>query len=443
MSLLPVFEFGDERLNKWFDRSPDFDPTLTAQVVEILGKVFDSGEAAVLAQTQKFDAPELDSIWVSADELADASVSEEDEAALRLAADRIHDFHEVQLSTLTDGWEELPLGWGWRMDAVEEGDDTGFEGQRMLPLESVGVYVPGGMGTYPSSVLMNAIPAHVAGVERIVVCTPPRSDGSVDPAVLVACRIAGVTQVVKAGGASAIGLMAMGCSGFDRVDKVVGPGNRYVNEAKRQLWGSVGLDSFAGPSEVAVYADGSCSRDFSAVDLLTQVEHAGDNVGMLICRGEGVMDAVLEACERWLRGSKREAIMRSALQDFGVGIVVHDDEEAIRAINRFAPEHLSLHCDNSGYVAQKVRNCGCVLIGPHTPQSAGDFVSGPSHTLPTSGAARFGSPVSVLDFLKVQSVSSLTAEDLEGLSPVIERFGEMEGFPMHGAGGSSRLGETE
>lgn len=441
MSLLPVYEFGDERLNRWFDRSPEFDPKLTAQVVEILGNVFDRGEAAVLEQSRRYDSAGLDSIWVSPEDLANAVVSEEDMEALRLAADRIQDFHEVQLSTLVDGWEELPLGWGWRMDAIEEGEDTGFEGQRLLPLESVGVYVPGGKGTYPSSVLMNAIPARVAGVERIVVCTPVREDGTVDPAVLVACQLAGVSQVVKAGGAAAVGLLAFGCSGFARVDKVVGPGNKFVNEAKRQLWGSVGLDSYAGPSEVAVYADGSCSARVSAVDLLTQVEHAEDNVGVLICRGQRVADAVIAECEGQLIGSAREDVMRSALRNHGVCVVVKDDEEAGRVINRFAPEHLSLHCENAGYLAQQVRNCGCVLIGPDTPQAAGDFVSGPSHTLPTSGAARFSSPVNVLDFLKVQSVSSLTRSDLVELSPVVERFGAMEGFPVHGQGGAVRLNE--
>lgn len=439
MNLMERYEFGNSRLSRWFNRRPAFDPGLAVTVSRIIGEVEKEGADAVLRHTRQFDAGLIDSIFVLPEEIDSAAVSPEDLGALELAADRIRDFHEVQLSTVTDGWEELPKGWGWRMDAIEEAEDTGFEGQRMLPLQSVGVYVPGGKGTYPSSVLMNVIPAHVAGVERIVVCTPPREDGTIDPAVLVACRIAGVDQVIAAGGASAIAFLALGDSKFDRVDKVVGPGNTYVNEAKRQLWGAVGLDSYAGPSEVAVYADGSCAAELSAVDLLTQVEHAEDNVGMLICKGQRVADLILEACGRLLAGSEREDVMRAALRDHGVCVVVDSVDQAVSVINKFAPEHLSLHCDNAGWVAQQIVNCGCVLIGPDTPQAAGDFVSGPSHTLPTSGAARFGSPVSVLDFLKVQSVSSLARGDLDALSPVVERFGAMEGFAMHGRGGSVRL----
>lgn len=440
MSLMRRFEFGDSGVASFFDRRPAFDVSLATTVARIIAEVESEGEEAVLRHTRQFDSPLVDSLWVDVQESAPDGLSADDQGALEFAAQRIHDFHEVQLSTHTDGWEELPKGWGWRMDAIEDGEDTGFEGQRMLPLASAGVYVPGGQASYPSSVLMNAIPAQVAGVERVIVCSPPRKDGTLHPAVLYACHLAGVERIALAGGASAIALMAFGSKGFERVDKVVGPGNTYVNEAKRQLWGAVGLDSYAGPSEVAVFADGSCPAEVSAVDLLTQVEHAEDNVGLLICQGARVADAVMEACEALLRGSEREGVMRTALSKHGGCVVVDSPDQAVSVLNRFAPEHCSLHCGNAGWVAQQVVNCGCVLIGQDSPQSAGDYVSGPSHTLPTAGAARFASPVSVLDFLKVQSVSSLTRTDLAVLSPVVERFGDMEGFPMHGRGGSVRLG---
>lgn len=439
MSLLRRFAFGDPESRFLFNRRPRYDRALADTVARIIDEVATEGESAVLRHTRQFDSPLIETLWHDVPDGVPEGLAKEDQAALDLAARRIQDFHEVQLSTHTDGWEELPKGWGWRMDAIEDGEDTGFEGQRMLPLASAGVYVPGGKASYPSSVLMNAIPALVAGVERVAVCTPPRPDGSLNPAVLYACYLAGVDRVALAGGASAIALMALGCEGFDRVDKVVGPGNTYVNEAKRQLWGSVGVDSYAGPSEVAVFADGSCAAQASALDLLTQVEHAEDNIGLLICQGEQVAAAIEEACEALLRGSERESVMRAALAKHGACLIVDSPDQAITVLNQFAPEHCSLHCGNAGWVAQQVVNCGCVLIGPDSPQSAGDYVSGPSHTLPTSGAARFASPVSVLDFLKVQSVSSLTRTDLIALSPAVERFGFMEGLPMHGRGGSARL----
>jgi len=438
LSLLPVYAFGDERLARWMNRRPKYDAQLVNTVASIIAEVEREGLEAVTRQTRRFDAPELNSVVVTEDEFASASIPPQFFDAIQTSIERVRDFHEVQLATLTEGWDELDLGWGWRMDAIEDSDDTGYEGQRMLPLSSVGVYVPGGKGTYPSSVIMNVIPAQVAGVKRIIVATPPRADGTIDPAVLVACRELGADLVIKAGGASAVAVMALGCTEFGRVDKVVGPGNSYVNEAKRQLWGSVGLDSYAGSSEVAVYADGVCSPEASAVDLLTQVEHAEDNVGILICSSQEIADSILAVAENLLAGSEREQIMRTALRDHGVCVIVESDEQAVEMINAFAPEHLSIHCADAAGVAQGVVNCGCILIGANTPQSAGDFVSGPSHTLPTAGSARFGSPVNVLDFLKVQSVSMLTASDLAELSPTIERFGEMEGFPMHARGGIVR-----
>lgn len=454
MSLAPVYEFGAAELGRWLGRRPRFDRSLVAGVSRIIEEVELEGGMAVLRHSREFDAPDLGGIWVSDEEISGASVGDEDLAAIRTAAGRVRDFHETQLGVMTHDWAELDFGWGWRTDATDVAErglgETGFEGQRLLPLASAGVYVPGGRAAYPSSVIMNVAPALVAGVGRVVVATPARRDGSVDPAVLTACRELGVTQVLKAGGASAVAALALGFgdseagAGLARVDKVVGPGNAWVNEAKRQLWGSVGLDGYAGPSEVAVVADDSADPVWAAADLVTQVEHAPDNVGMLVCFSREMVERVFAAAEELLAGESggRREIVREALREHGVAVVVESREEALSVVNGFAPEHLSVHLEDAGVFAQGVVNCGCVLIGGTTPQSCGDFVSGPSHTLPTSGAARFGSPVSVADFLKLQSVGYLTAADVGQLAGVVEQFAGMEGFGLHGAGARVRVVES-
>ncbi len=430
MSLLPVVRYGDPELARWLDRSPSFEPGLLSVVSEIIADVRSRGAEAVLELSRRFDSALVDSLFVTDEEIADAVVGPEVEAALKTAIERVREFHEVQLEVLTAEWEKLPSGWGWRTDATDA-EDTGFEGQRMLPMARVGVYVPGGLASYPSSVVMNVVPATVAGVGWTVVATPTRKDGTVCPEVLIACRELGVDLVLKAGGASAVAAMALGIEGLPRVDKIVGPGNAYVNEAKRQMWGAVGLDGYAGASEVAVYADASVDPRWAAADLLCQLEHAPDNVGMLVCRSEEDLQMILLAIDEQVIKSARSDVLRRSVGERSCAVLVSGDEEAVEVLNRFAPEHVSLLVENAAEVAQGVASSGCVLIGPHTPQSAGDYCSGPSHTLPTSGAARFGSPVSVVDFLRVQSVSMLTQSDLAILSPTIATLADAEGFPGH------------
>jgi len=308
----------------------------------------------------------------------------------------------------------------------------------MRSVGAAGVYVPGGNAMYPSSVLMNVTPAAVAMVPNIVLTTPARPDGTLHPAVLVAIRDSGVNTAVKAGGAAAIAALALGTESVPRVDKIVGPGNRFVNEAKRQLWGSVGVDGYAGPSEVCVLADETTNARFAAADLLTQIEHAPDNAAYLVVVGRSKLDEILAEVAAQVEVAPRGETMRRALAEQSLAVVVRDLEEGADVVNAVAPEHLSISVLNPEGVLGRIENAGCVLLGEYTPESAGDYVLGPSHTLPTGGAARWQSPVSVLEFLKVQSVVKTSAAEIRELIPTIEALAEVEGFPGHGFGASIR-----
>jgi histidinol dehydrogenase len=423
------------------------DPSVAKTVAKTIEDVRRSGWQAAIKLTRKYDAPGLraSQFEVSSSELKAAEIPAIHYDAIRESIRRVTAFHERQLDVLTAGWTHSDLSegvpcWKWTMPATSL-PGTGYEGQRLLPIASVGLYIPGGKASYPSSVIMNAVPAKVAGVNEIILCTPPRPDGSISPVVLVAARELGIETIVKCGGAQAIALMALGPYGerqtnkffsWTPVQKVVGPGNKWVNEAKRQLWGQVGLDTFAGPSEVCIFATEDSNPDFAAADWLTQIEHAEDNVGYLLTNNRVVAERVIEAAERQLAGAPRETIMRQALAEHGLVIIGWMSDV-------LAAEHVSLMVSNPEAALKDIRDGGCVLMGDYTPQSAGDFCSGPSHTLPTGGAARFGGPVNVMDFLKFQSISSLTKEDLRELLPTIEAFGEMEGFPQHARGATIRF----
>lgn len=421
-------------------------------VASIIDDVRQRGDEALLDNARRFDAPELKSITVSDSELWDVQLGEDLSREILTAVSRIERFHHEQFARFTAGLSELtnighdvdgvyrydmpPYGqYGWSLNPMS-GPRLG---QRVLPVESAGVYVPGGNAMYVSSVLMNAIPANCAGVEKIVVTTPARSDGTLHPAILYAMNVGGLSlKPFKIGGAAAIAALALGTESVPRVDKIVGPGNRFVNEAKRQLWGQVGLDGYAGPSEVCVLADDTANEEFAAADLLTQVEHAPDNAGFLVCLSRTKLNAILAAAERQLQGAPREATMRQALRDNSFAIVARDLPEAIEIVNAIAPEHLTLAVKVPEKAMESVRNAGCILLGEYTPESAGDYCLGPSHTLPTSGAARWQSPVNALDFLKVQSVARLSREDLQPLIPTIEALAQVEGFPAHGYGATIR-----
>lgn len=427
------------------------DDELISAVRKIIEDVRLNGWNAAFKYTRKFDCPSLEpqEFAVLNSEIESAKVEPSHHTAILQSIDRVRSFHDSQLRIMTSGLDSVLLGngpekklaWEWRSPASNLAN-AGFEGQRLIPIRSVGVYVPGGMASYPSSVIMNAVPAIVAGAEVRVLCTPPSKDGRVSAAVLVAARELGIKTIIKCGGAQAVALMAYGSKGernkkidwFDwgEVDKIVGPGNRWVNEAKRQLWGRVGLDTFAGPSEVCVVADESADPAFAAADWLTQVEHAEDNVGYLVVRTREVAESILREAEDQLRGSPREGTMRLALKTNGLIIIANPwPALGLGAAHALAAEHTTLFVTEQERSLDTVQRSSCIALGHYTPQSAGDFCAGPSHTLPTGGAARFSSPLNVMDFLKFQSISQFTKEDLQELLPTIEAFGEMEGFPQH------------
>ena len=435
-------------------RSVQRDDETERVVKAIIEDVRKRGDAALLDNARRFDAPGIESIAVTDEEIESAAVPVDVKDALDHAAERIRDFHNKQMERLTAALQTAETAryaphanretrfvqlntYEWKANGVFR-DKVG---QRLRPLQSAGVYAPGGGAAYPSSVLMNALPAQAAWVEKIVVATPARRDGTLHPAVLLAIGKALYrpgSQAFKIGGAAAIAALALGTESVPRVDKIVGPGNRFVNEAKRQLWGLVGLDGYAGPSEVCVLADDEANVEYAAADLLTQVEHAPDNAGFLVSLSRAKLDAILAAAERQLAGAPREATMRAALRDNGLAVVACGLDEALDIVNMIAPEHLTLAVREPERAMEKVRNAGCILLGEHTPESAGDYCLGPSHTLPTSGAARWQSPVNVLDFLKIQSVARLTSEDLQPLIPTIETLAAVEGFPAHGYGATVR-----
>jgi histidinol dehydrogenase len=409
------------------------DETLERVVSGIIESVRTRGDEALLESARRFDAPGLTSIRVPVEAINQAQVEDLQDQAIRDAYARILRFHERQMQLLSSSWTKDGRAFHWQMDA-----DTEL-GQRIAPLARVGLYVPGGGAAYPSSVLMLAGPARAAGVPEIVLCSPAHREGSLPVGVLVAAREAGIAQAFMVGGAAAIAAMAFGTESVPRVDKIAGPGNRYVNEAKRQLWGSVGLDGFAGPSEVCVLADDSANPRFAAADLLTQIEHAPDNAAFLVCLSHRKLEEILTEVERQLASALREETMRKALKDEGCAFVARCLDEAIEIVNEVAPEHLTLAVEDPVAAAPRISSAGCILMGEWTPESAADYCLGPSHTLPTGGAARFGGPVNVLDFLKVQSFANLTREQFRPLARMVEVFGEMEGLPTHAAGATVRL----
>jgi histidinol dehydrogenase len=435
MALCRIFRCGEnDAFGFLASRSVRTDGGIAQIVAATIGDVQTRGDAALLESARKFDCPTLESILVSEQEIAAARVPEDQLTAIRHAIQRVSRFHRAQLEAVTSGWDAEGSSYSWGIPEA----NGGSIGQRLRPLASAGIYVPGGKANYPSSVVMNCVPALVAGVKEVAIATPAGADGALSPAVLVAAREIGITKIAKVGGAAAIAAFAFGTESVPRVDKIAGPGNRFVNEAKRQLWGTVGLDLYAGPSEVCVLVGEHAEAEFAVADWLTQVEHAEDNAGFIICPSESKLAEVMAAADRQVAAAPRAATLKAALADFGAAFVSRSLDESVALINAIAPEHLTLAVENAEEVALKVQNAGCILLGELTPESAGDYAIGPSHTLPTSTAARFASPLNVLDFMKLQSVSRLTREDLAGLAQTIETFGQIEGLPAHASGATVR-----
>ncbi len=395
-------------------------------VRDILEDVRTRGDEALIDYTRRFDRLDLAKTGIRfADEeieKAAASVPAETREALELAARRIEAFHRRQ----------VPEDFGF------DDDDGVTLGLAWKPLDAVGLYVPGGRAAYPSSVLMNAMPAKVAGVTRLAMVVPT-PNGVVNPLVLAAAKLAGVDEIYRVGGAQAVGALAYGTKTIAAVDKIVGPGNAYVATAKRMVFGRVGIDSIAGPSEILVVADRDNDPAWIAADLLSQAEHDPVSQSVLIADDAGFIDAVMAAAESQLEGLSTEAVARESWEKHGSAILVRRLDDAVALVDRLAPEHLELAIPEPKAFAAKVRHAGAIFLGRHTPEAIGDYVAGPNHVLPTSRTARFSSGLSVFDFLKRTTVVGCTADALSRIGPAAIRLAEAEGLPAHARSVAIRL----
>ncbi len=394
--------------------SEDVDATVRG----ILADVRTRGDAALADYTLRFDKVDLGAVGlvIGADErqAARSACAPAALSALELAAVRIRDFHERQKPEDMLFTDHLGVRLGWRWTAVE----------------SAGLYVPGGLATYPSSVLMNAIPARVAGVERLAMVVPTPG-GVINPLVLAAADIAGIDVVYRIGGAQAIAALAYGTEAIAPVVKIVGPGNAYVAAAKRQVFGTVGIDMIAGPSEVVVLADDTGHPDWIAADLLAQAEHDTAAQSILITSDAALAAATVAAVEHQLKTLPRADTARASWRDFGAIILVPDAEHALPLIDRLAPEHLELHLADPDALVPRIRNAGAIFVGAHTPEAIGDYVGGSNHVLPTARSARYASGLGVADFVKRTSILSCNAEGLRVLGPAAIALGEAEGLQAH------------
>jgi histidinol dehydrogenase len=402
--------------------SPDVDDAVAAIIADVRAR----GDAAVIDLTRRFDrldlTPERLTFTEAEIDAACARVPPEDRAALDLAAERIRAYHLRQ----------MPQDLRWT-------DPAGAElGWRWTPVAAAGLYVPGGTASYPSSVLMNALPARAAGVGRLAMCVPT-PDGALNPLVLYAARLAGVDTVHRIGGAQAIGAMAYGTACIAPVDTIVGPGNAWVAAAKRQVFGRVGIDMIAGPSEILVIADAANDPDWIALDLLSQAEHDVSAQAILITDDAGFAEAVLRAVARRLETLERRAIAAESWRRNGAAIVVRHLDEAVALADRIAAEHLQICTADPEALAARIRNAGAIFLGAWTPEAIGDYVGGPNHVLPTARSARFSSGLSVLDFLKRTTLSRMSPGALAAIGPAAERLALSEGLQAHGLSVRARL----
>lgn len=398
-------------------RTSAFNAQALEAATSIIEDVRERGDAALRDYTERFDGVKVENFRVPYSALAEAAsqVSEDVATALKQAADQIRDFHERQLQ---QSWFTVR-------------EDGALVGSKVTPLDSVGIYVPGGRALYPSTVLMNAIPAAVAGVKRIVCTTPPTKDGTVDPAILEACRIAGVTEIYTVGGAQAIGALAYGTESIEPVAKITGPGNAYVAAAKKVVSGDVGIDMIAGPSEVCVVADSTADPALVAIDLMAQAEHDPLATCYLVCFSEEYADDVEAMIEQHLTRSLRAEITDASLTNQGIIVVCHNLDQAIGAVNVIAPEHLEMHIDNAFDTLGAIHNAGAIFLGAWTPEAVGDYVAGPNHTLPTGGTARYASPLSVDEFIKKSSVIQYSPQALAHDAKTIMAIADHEGLWAH------------
>jgi histidinol dehydrogenase len=420
---------GQRLADEELERAGGLDAEVLGVAARIIDDVRQRGDEALREYTARFDHAELAELRVTQDEIDDAErlVSQEFAEAIATAAAAIEDFHRRQ----------VPQSW---FTTVEGGV---LLGAQVTPLRRVGIYVPGGRARYPSSVLMNAIPAVVAGVEEIAMVVPPAEDGSVDPHVLYAASQAGVSEIYRVGGAQAIAALAYGTRSIPRVDKITGPGNAYVTAAKKLVVGDVAIDMLAGPSEVLVLADETAEPAFIAIDLMAQAEHDPKASTWLVTTDATLPDEVEQALEELIPDSPRAELVRDSLTDNGRIIVCPDLAEALDIVNRIAPEHLEIQMSEPFELLGSIRNAGAIFLGHWTCESLGDYIAGPNHVLPTGGTARFSSPLSVEDFVKRSSVISYSREALEIDGPMVIEIASAEGLDSHANAVALRLELSE
>ncbi len=394
-------------------------------VTDIIANVRKNGDKALFEYTEKFDKAKLDSLLVSKEEIEEAfeNVPKEFVEILEKAAKNITKFHEKQV----------------RNSFIINDEDGIVMGQKIIPVDRAGLYVPGGTAAYPSTVLMDSIPAKIAGVREVVMVTPPLENGKVNPVILAAAKIAGVNKIFKVGGAQAIAALAYGTESVPKADKIVGPGNAFVAEAKKQVYGTVSIDMIAGPSEILIVADGKTNPEYAAADLLSQAEHDKMASAVLVTDSYELALKVSDELEKQIPKLERKEIARASIDDNGKIIVAEDLKSVIEIANEIAPEHLELCVDNPFDYLDSIRHAGSVFMGRNCPEALGDYLAGPNHTLPTSGTAKFSSPLSVDDFVKKTQYTYFTKDALSRVAEDVAYFARKEGLTAHAESAVIRL----
>ena len=414
--MIKILRYGSVCKDDIFARCEDI-VNVSDTVTEIIANVRKRGDAALFEYCEKFDKARLSSLAVTQEEIdgAFATVDEKFIDILRRAAKNIRKFHERQVRT----------------SFIINDEDGIVIGQKVIPVDRAGLYVPGGTAAYPSTVLMDAIPAVIAGCREVVITTPPGPDGKINPVILAAAKIAGVGRILKVGGAQAIAALAYGTESIPKVDKIVGPGNAFVAEAKKQVFGAVSIDMIAGPSEILIVADKTANPEHVAADLLSQAEHDKMASGVLVCDSMPLAEEVSKELERQIPLLPRCEIARTSIDNNGKIIVSDSLDAAIEIANELAPEHLELCVDNPFDYLDKIRHAGSIFMGKNCPEALGDYFAGPNHTLPTSGTAKFSSPLSVDDFIKKTQYTYYTKEALDKVAFDVAYFAEKEGLTAH------------
>lgn len=421
--MIKIMKYGEVAAEDIFARTePTFD--VADIVTDIIDNVRKKGDKALFEYSEKFDKANLTSLEVTEEEIEEAFSLVEPRfiEILKKAAKNIEEFHKKQV----------------RNSFVLNETEGVVTGQKVTPIERVGLYVPGGTAAYPSTVLMDSIPAKIAGCDYICITTPPSSDGKVNPVILAAAKIAGVDKIFKVGGAQAVAALAYGTETVKKVDKIVGPGNAFVAEAKRQVFGRVSIDMIAGPSEILVIADGKSDPAFVAADLLSQAEHDKNASAVLVTDSEDLANKVATEIENQLSLLSREEIARASVDNNGKIIVADNLEDVFAVANEIAPEHLELCVDNPFDYLDKIKNAGSIFMGRYCPEALGDYFAGPNHTLPTSGTARFSSPLSVDDFVKKSQFVYYSKNALDKVAEDVAFFAKKEGLTAHAKSASIR-----